>query len=504
MQLGLGGGSARVSTVDPGEVRRGVPRERPAVDESRTFRWKFRGMKWLAGALCVALLAAAVFAYVLRIQNARHEADLALAREAIDQSLASADRDPEDDAADLAQTQKIREALLDKAERFYLAVLDRSAFSEAARRDLAIAHLRLGDIHRLRNTLEDAAREYQEAIERFDALAATYAEKEQYWTALGNSYHWLGETYRQMSTHYPSAAKAFDSAFLIQQRLVQQYPANTDYQEQLARTHYNRGRLRTSQPALAGSAHTDFREAVRLLEPLETSSDRTARALARAYHYSGIVLAPDLTRAADVQKFWERGVAIVERLVIKEPANREYKLALATFCNQLAALLNRQGNTDEALRRSQMAIDLFENLSRTSPSLALARANAYGQHGVIVQPEDSNEALASYEEALDRFSELQNDRDLHRLREFHFRLGDLLLNLAAFPKNARDAQHARQVLSSAVNLYAGVAGGIVTSGSRADAQTAVDNLARVLPALPDPERAALTQFYEQLQRRIQK
>jgi hypothetical protein len=58
------------------------------------------------------------------------------------------------------------------------------------------------------------------------------------------------------------------------------------------------------------------------------------------------------------------------------------------------------------------------------------------------------------------------------------------------------------MLTTAVNLYAGLAGGIVTSGSRADAQTAVDNLARVLPALPDPERAALTEFHEQLKRRI--
>jgi tetratricopeptide (TPR) repeat protein len=502
MQLGLR--DTRVNTVDPVDVLKNLSRERPPIDDSPKLRWKLLAMKWLAGALFVTLLVAATYGYFVRRQHARDEADLALARDAIDQSLASADRDPEDDAADLAQTQKIREALLDKAERFYLAFLDRSAFSEAARRDLAIAHLRLGDIHRIRHTLKDAAREYQEAIDRFDALAATYAEKEEYWAALGNSFQWLGETYRQMGTHYPSAAKAFDSAFLIQQRLVQQYPNNAGYQELLARTHYNRGRLRTSQPALAGSAHTDFREAVRLLEPLETSSDRTAQALARAYHHLGTVLAADLTRAADVQTFWERGVAIVERLVIKEPANREYKLALANFCHQLAALLNRQGETDEALRRSQMAIDLFENLSRTSPALAIARAEAHDLQGAILLPEDAGEALASYEEALDRFAELQNDRDLHRLPEFHHRLGDLLLNLAAFPRKSRDAQHARQLLTTGVNLYAGVAGGIVTSGSPADAQTAVDNLARVLPALPDPERAALTQFYEQLQRRIQK
>jgi tetratricopeptide (TPR) repeat protein len=500
MQLGLR--DARVNTVDAVDVRPNRPRERLAIDDSRKLRWKFQGLKWLTGALFLTLLVSAAYGYFVRRQNALSEADLALAREAIDQSLASADRDPEDDAADLAQTQKVRDALLEKAERFYLAFVDRSAFSEAARRDLAIAHLRLGDIHRIRRQPEDAAGEYQEAIDRFDALAATYSEKEEYWAALGNSFQWLGETYRQMGTHYPSAAKAFDSAFLIQQRLVQQYPNNAGYQELLARTHYNRGRLRTSQPALAGSAHTDFREAVRLLEPLATSSDRAAQALARAYHHLGTVLAADLTRAADVQQFWERGVAIVERLVIKEPANREYKLALANFCGRLAALLNRQGNTDEALRRSQMAIDLFENLSRTSPSLAIARADAHDQRGVILQPQDSSEALASYEEALNRFSELQNDRDLHRLREFHFRLGELLLNLAAFPKKARDAQQAREMLTTAVNLYAGLAGGIVTSGSRADAQTAVDNLARVLPALPDPERAALTEFHEQLKRRI--
>ena len=77
-----------------------------------------------------------------------------------------------------------------------------------------------------------------------------------------------------------------------------------------------------------------------------------------------------------------------------------------------------------------------------------------------------------------------------------------LLNLATFPKITRDVANARRLLTEAVKLYASVAASLVSSGSRADAQTALDNLSRVLPSLPEPERAELTEFYQQLQRRL--
>jgi len=44
---------------------------------------------------------------------------------------------------------------------------------------------------------------------------------------------------------------------------------------------------------------------------------------------------------------------------------------------------------------------------------------------------------------------------------------------------------------------------IVASGNRNDAQIAIDNLSRILPEVPEPERASLTAAYELLQRKLE-
>jgi hypothetical protein len=44
---------------------------------------------------------------------------------------------------------------------------------------------------------------------------------------------------------------------------------------------------------------------------------------------------------------------------------------------------------------------------------------------------------------------------------------------------------------------------IAASGSRSDAQTALDHLSRVLDGLPEAERSSLKSSYEQLQRKLQ-
>ena len=216
----------------------------------------------------------------------------------------------------------------------------------------------------------------------------------------------------------------------------------------------------------------------------------------------GALLAQDPLRASEARTYWEKAIGIDERLVIKNPADREAKLELATFCNDLAALLGKLGNVDEADRRSRMAVDLFENLSRAAPVLAIARADAHRLRGAILQADNAAEAADEYGVALDLFSELQNDRALRRLPEFHARLADLLLDLAAFPPNSREIKEVRGLLTEAVSLYAVIAAKIVSSGARIEAQHALDNLTRVLAGLPEPHRAELAEFSQQLKRRL--
>ena len=122
---------------------------------------------------------------------------------------------------------------------------------------------------------------------------------------------------------------------------------------------------------------------------------------------------------------------------------------------------------------------------------------------MILAEDDSLGAEREYTAALELFEQLHADQNLRRLPDFHLRFGDLLLNLAKFPGNRADVARARQLLGRAVSAYADMATRIVASGNRNDAQIAIDNLSRILPEVPEPERASLTAAYELLQHKLE-
>jgi hypothetical protein len=187
-------------------------------------------------------------------------------------------------------------------------------------------------------------------------------------------------------------------------------------------------------------------------------------------------------------------------LSIRDPGNREYKLELATYCSNLAALLHDRQQFAAADRWSRRALDLIEGLARVAPSLAVARADAHSLRGMILEPQNALDAEREYAAAVDLFDQLHNDQNLIRLPAFLQRFGDLLINLAVFPHDPADAGRARQLLTRAVGLYVEVGTRIAASGSKADARSVLDNLSRILPELPEPERGRLTAASEQLQR----
>ena len=169
-------------------------RDREDADRERERRAKLRRARVVAGVLATFLAVAVSLAYFAWRENARAEINLALAREAVDESLSSADRDPARVGADVPQVEEFRRELLAKAERFYTAFMNQEPRSEASGRDLAFAHFRLGHINRMLERRDEAAREYQDSIARFDALRAAYPANLEYRAALANAYNWLGET----------------------------------------------------------------------------------------------------------------------------------------------------------------------------------------------------------------------------------------------------------------------------------------------------------------------
>jgi hypothetical protein len=134
--------------------------------------------------------------------------------------------------------------------------------------------------------------------------------------------------------------------------------------------------------------------------------------------------------------------------------------------------------------------------------LSVQQADAHSLRGLILVPRAPGEAVREYQKSFEIFAMLARDAKLRRVSEFHLRLGDLLVNLAALSKGTSDAEGARRLLTEAAGLYADLANRILTSGSPADAQNVLDNVSRLLRELPAGDQSGLAASYRELEQKL--
>jgi len=364
-------------------------RARVEAEREQERKRKLRHVQWAAAVLGILLLVAVSLAYFAWSEKRRAEANLQLAKTAVDESLSSAGSQQAREAADTPQMEEFRQGLLEKAKDFYVNYLGKqNPNNEEFRLETARTRTRLGDINRLLGKYQDAVDEYQFAITELENLAKQHPDNPDYRQAEAYSYNWLGETLRiwleeaQKPVPYTraDAENEYDNALRLQQELVHQIPGNPSYPQELARTYYNRGILRYGNRDLTDS-ESDFRKAVGLLEPLmEKNTDASAgnknpppsQDLARVYNNLANLLGHE-RRMPEAAQLYERAIAIHEGLCKKEPGNREYKMELAQFYDNMAILLLNEKQVDPAKQRNQQALALFEELATPASSSSLAR-----------------------------------------------------------------------------------------------------------------------------------
>jgi tetratricopeptide (TPR) repeat protein len=470
-------------------------RNRLEAERERERRKKLKLAWGVASFLGVLLVVASCLAFLVWKEKRRAEANLQLAKSAVDQSLSSAGRQQAREGGDVPQLEQFRQELLEKAMSFYATFTQQNPGNEGLREEAASAHSRLGDINRLLGKREDAVQEYERAIDQFDKLAQEYPKKPEYRRQLAYSYNWLGETFRQWleETQSPlkytssDAGRAYDSALLLQQALHDESPERGDYQQELARTYYNRGILRYYDGQLNDS-EADFREAIQLLEPLSHRKEAPAaetgtnpdppQELARAYNDLGTLLKHE-NRLSEAQGFYARAIGIHEELVKKAPDNREYKFELAQFYENLASLLIEENQFDLAGENNHEALDLIEELVSPPPSLGMERAKAHMIRGWILESQGSREAQAETQQSFALLESMKKSPESSGHSEFHV----MYMNLA--------------------ENYLDLAEDSLKSGSLTDARQALDSFTRVIPEVPEPDRTTLEKSYQALQNELQ-
>lgn len=483
-------------------------RDRLDAEQERERKRTLRATQWAAAVLSVLLLVALAAAYVAWRESTRAETNLRLAREAVDETLASADRDPARVAADFAEMETFRRELLQRTERFYLAFMKQEPSSLEVRQDLALAHFRLGHISRMLERPLEAVEQYQNTIGQFQALVREYPAEPRYRQGLADAFNWMGETLRPLAGRSGEAEGAYNAAWELQSALVRDHPADLAYRQELARTLYNRGILRAAgaQPADGrwSLADRDFREAIDALEQVVAGGGPklASQELARVLNNQASLMAQDDTRLGVARALYERAIGIDEALLADDPRNREYALELAKFCSNFADLLRESGEAELARQRNAQAQRLIENLARPAPSLGVELADVHTLRGTILEADDRAGAMRAYETATGLFAALAGDRETHRLPIFHLRYGDLLLNLARVAR--AEPRQGGDLLAEATATYLGLGEEMVgVDVGTAEVRNVLQHVAGALPSVPAGRRGELTRRYQELQRRFE-
>jgi len=417
-----------------------------------------------AATVFLMLIALAVSMGVQDVRIKRAEANL-------HQTLATADQifssTGQLESARDSRMNMYQKDLLKNMVNFYTSIAKENPANEEIGKESASAHSRLGDIDRLLENYREAVEEYRDAIDRFEKLEQDHPEKREYRQALAYAHNCLGEALRLWSDgkHMSppqdarsDVAREYDSALRLLQALREEQPQNAKYQQELARTHYNRGILR-SYTGDSNASESDFVEAIQLLEPLATreaesqtaEEDPPSHDLARVYNNLGNLLRSggQLARAQD---FYELAIQIEKELVKKDADNLEYGVELATFYNNLAFFFLEKGDNELAKQQNHAALDTIEDLATPSPTMENERAKAHMLH-LYLGPSQHPEFHTLYKH-----------------------LGDEYVNLA--------------------NEY-------FSAGNPDAAHLAIEVLGHVLPNVSEPDRTRLTKSYQDLRRELQ-
>jgi len=441
-------------------------RDRVEAERETQRKRKLARARLAVGVLAVLLCGALFLTYFAWRETRRAETNLQLAMKAVDESLSSAGRDQARESADVPQFEQFRRELLEKAEVFYSGYLAKQQASNPEfQMETAMVHSKLGDINRLLEKYPDAVTQYKDAIGEFEKLHQKSPQIAEYRQALAYAHNWLGETLRQWLEKKPNtpykrsdAEKEYDNALPLQQELHGEFPQNAQYQQELARTYYNRGILRYDGKDLKAS-ESDFGDAIQLLEPLvgrketsqtDVSGDSPSHELARVCNDLGNVLREE-GQLSKAQSLLERAVRIQEGLLKMTPDRWEYRLELAQFYNNLALLYFYQDNKSQARRASHQAVDLFEELATPAPSLERERAKAHMLH-LLLGPSGHPELHVLNKHLADQYEEF-----------------------------ARES---------------------IQSGNFGYAEVALTSLVSVLPDIAEPDRSNLTRSYRELQKEL--
>jgi tetratricopeptide (TPR) repeat protein len=353
----------------------------------RAWRWVRRHRTSVTGAVALLLTAVGALAVstalirqqerLTRAEKKRAEANFALARSAVDETVKRVVEDPKLKEAGLQAT---RRELLAAAVPFYERLVEQQRDDRRLEADRGRA---LGQLSRVRaemGEIAEAVSDAERACQVFDQLARAYPRLGDIRQEQGLSWFHLGNLLAVRGSRSEAVA-AWRQAQAIQHQAATDFPERPAVRQELALTHLSLG----NHFAAAGQwemAVKAYRQALLIQEDLTARSPQSQsvrQELALTHLSLGNALAESGDRAGAAAEL-RHALAIQEGLARQQTANRSVRQELALTHLNLGRLQEIAGNREEALESYRRAIEVQDGLVTEYPGVPAVRQEAALSH----------------------------------------------------------------------------------------------------------------------------
>ncbi len=346
-----------------------------------------------------------------------------------------------------------------KAQELYSTSADGSPAPPHLRHRLALVHLERGILCRDLGRLAEADVEYSAALALLDSLCREDPETLDYHQHLAEVWHNRG--IHLAAGNKPAALEAYRKALAVRQELCRKQPENLGYLRDLARSHGYIGDVELDLGRFADADASYWESHRRRLLLAEKDKRDPAEAqfqLARSFSNFGNYQAR--TRAVNTAiDFFERSLAIQEKLAGGNLALTEYQSDLGTTCNRIADLKLLKGEPVADVRPFlDKAVAKYKPLHETDrQAVGLRRglAESYALLAQLLIDSDPAAAAGYLESARALLSKLcdvpsPDAGDLYYLATLQALSGELAEKMEAYKSRSTEADRALKTLARAL------------------------------------------------------
>ena len=378
------------------------------------------------------------------------------------------------DASAIPQVIELRRAQTEQALAFFEAIVARDDAPDPRHRfDLAEAFKEAARIQITLGRTVGAEQNLRRAISILEQLTAENGEDAETIGSLAVCCNYLVVILTSQPTQLRAAESYALKSVALQERLVQDSPADTRLKYNLAQSYDNLGSLYHKYPG--GSVLECYEHSLALLREVHREQpDRIdfAVSLAGTCSNLGPVYAQSNLKDKAAAIFQE-GLSILQPLAAAHPDKVWYVVSLAALRINLAGLWQTENREKDALEQYNLVLTALNDVLRREPNHAEARRHlipAYGGRATTLSRLDHHqEALQDWDKLLELATTPEERRDYRILRAHVLVQAGRLAEAASEADAVAEAEKTEAVYwYEAGNLHAEIAGALAKSPAEAE------------------------------------